>query len=73
MSKHLKGDVEFGKRLKELRLVHEYTQAYVEEHARLAQSSMSHFENGTKCPSFANLRSLARFFKVSSDYLLGLK
>lgn len=49
------------------------TQTQLGEKAGLPATSISHFENeqGTRKPSFDNLRSLAKALDVTTDYLLG--
>lgn len=37
----------------------------------LAQKSIDYFEHGTKVPSVATIVSIADYFHVSVDYLLG--
>ena len=37
----------------------------------LSSTSITHFERGTRKPSFDNLRKLAAALNVSTDYLLG--
>ena len=55
---------------------------HIREHKQMSQSDLavkaglqsavvSHFENGRRAPSFANLRKLADALSVSIDYLLG--
>lgn len=48
-------------------------QSELAEKAGLPSTSISHFENeeGTRKPSFDNLRSLAKALDVTTDYLLG--
>lgn len=50
------------------------TQAQLAEKTGLPSTSISHFENldGTRKPSFDNLRRLADALEVTTDYLLGL-
>lgn len=48
------------------------TQREIAERAGLPPSLISHFENGTRCPAFENLRRLALSLEVSADYLLGI-
>ena len=50
-----------------------YTQAELALRAGLPSTSISHFENpeGTRKPSFDNLRRLANALNVTTDYLLG--
>jgi transcriptional regulator with XRE-family HTH domain len=49
------------------------TQAQLAEKTGLPPTSISHFENeeGTRKPSFDNLRRLANALEVTTDYLLG--
>ena len=39
--------------------------------AKMQASAISHFETGTRKPSFDNLRNLADALDVTTDYLLG--
>ncbi|MGH0038370.1 MAG: helix-turn-helix domain-containing protein [Myxococcota bacterium] len=48
-----------------------WSQADLAGRAGLQQSALSHYENATRRPSFANLRRLARALDVSTDYLVG--
>ena len=57
-----------------LRCAREYrglTQGELGERAKLQSSAISHFETGTRKPSFDNLRLLADTLDVTTDYLLG--
>jgi transcriptional regulator with XRE-family HTH domain len=57
-----------------LRRAREYrglTQGELAERANLQPSAISHFEAGTRKPSFDNLRPLADTLDVTTDYLLG--
>ncbi len=57
-----------------LRCAREYrglTQGELADHAKLQSSAISHFETGTRKPSFDNLRLLADTLDVTTDYLLG--
>jgi transcriptional regulator with XRE-family HTH domain len=57
-----------------LRCAREYrglTQGELAERAGLQPSAISHFETGTRKPSFDNLRLLADTLDVATDYLLG--
>lgn len=49
------------------------TQGQLAEKTGLPATSISHFENseGTRKPSFDNLRRLAKALEVTTDYLLG--
>lgn len=66
----------FGERLKELRgkmtideLVAKLNDAY---ETKISKSMISRYENGQSDPKMENVRIIADFFKVSSDYLLGI-
>lgn len=57
-----------------LRCAREYrglTQGELAERSGLQPSAISHFETGTRKPSFDNLRLLADTLDVTTDYLLG--
>ena len=61
----------FNKRLKELRTNKKLSQGELAKRAGLTQTSINHWENG-KCPPNANaIVTLARYFGVTTDYLLG--
>lgn len=61
----------FKERLKAARELRELDQAALAKHAGLPASSISHFEKGSRKPSFDNLRRLATALKVTTDFLLG--
>ena len=61
----------FPERLRLAREARELNQAELAERAGLQASAISHFETGTRKPSFANLKRLADALEVSTDYLLG--
>ena len=46
-------------------------QSALAEKSGLPPSSISHFEAGSRKPSFENLRRLANALEVTADYLLG--
>jgi transcriptional regulator with XRE-family HTH domain len=62
----------FAQRLRRAREIRKMTQREIAERTGLPPSLISHFENGTRCPAFENLRRLALSLEVSADYLLGL-
>lgn len=66
-------EVKFGKRLKELRLEKGLSQETLAKKLNVAFNTISDWENGKHEPDFKMLMTLARFFDVSSDYLLGLE
>lgn len=62
----------FDVRLKELRESRNLTQKDLANQLNLTQSTIAYYENGKKLPTTDNLMSIARFFGVSTDFLLGL-
>lgn len=63
---------EFPSRLKEARERRGLTQAELGKEAGLPSTTLSHFESGSRKPSFDNLRRLTRVLGVSTDYLMGI-
>lgn len=63
----------FAERLKELRLEAKLTLVELSLKTGLSKSSLSAWENSTSDISSDNLIVLANFFKISTDYLLGLE
>lgn len=61
----------FSSRLKFARNLRDLSQGELAEKSGLQPSAVSHFETGTRKPSFDNLRRLADSLKVTTDYLLG--
>lgn len=62
----------FLERLKELREENGYSQKYVAESIKVAQSTYTLYEGGKREPGFETLCELSKIFNVSTDYLLGL-
>lgn len=68
------GRLIFARRLRYVREgLRKLTQAQLSESSGLPATSISHFEkeDGTRKPSFDNLRALAKALDVTTDYLLG--
>ncbi|MDB8790666.1 helix-turn-helix transcriptional regulator [Romboutsia sp. 1001216sp1] len=61
----------FGKRLKTLRKDFKLTQAQLGKNLNLSQRTISGYENGLRFPDEQILNSIADYFDVSVDYLLG--
>jgi transcriptional regulator with XRE-family HTH domain len=61
----------FKDRLRSAREVRGLSQSELAAKAGLPASSISHFEAGSRKPSFDNLRRLAMALEASTDYLLG--
>lgn len=64
--------VNFGEKIKKLRIERNLTQKQLAEMTGVAISAISSYESGNRYPSYDVLISLARIFHVSTDYLLGL-
>lgn len=65
--------VDFGNRLKTLRIQNDLTQAQLAQRLGLTKSVISAYENGLRMPSYDVLIIIARIFKVTTDYLLGVE
>lgn len=61
----------FPARLKAARELRKITQSELAEKTGLPPTSISHFEAGSRKPSFDNLRRIAENLDVTADYLLG--
>lgn len=61
----------FPERLRAARDRRGLSQGALADKAGLQPSAISHFETGTRKPSFDNLRRLADALEVTTDYLLG--
>lgn len=65
--------VDFGNNLKTLRLRDHLTQAQLAQKLGITKSVISAYETGVRLPSYDILIHMAKIFKVSTDYLLGLE
>ncbi len=61
----------FPQRLRTARTARHLSQSDLARRADLQASAVSHFETGTRKPSFDNLKRLADALRVTTDYLLG--
>jgi transcriptional regulator with XRE-family HTH domain len=61
----------FPARLRAARLLRALEQAELAAKSGLPPTSISHFEGGSRKPSFDNLRRLAEALDVTTDYLMG--
>lgn len=61
----------FPERLRRAREYRGLNQAELAKKAGMQPSAVSHFETGTRKPSFDNLRILADTLDVTTDYFLG--
>ena len=64
--------VDFGISLKTLRTQNNYTQVQLAQKLGLTKSVISAYETGLRLPSYDVLINIAKIFKVSTDYLLGM-
>ena len=64
--------VDFGSRLKKLRLQEGLTQQQLADRLGVTKSVVSYYELQERYPSPEVLTKLASIFRVSTDYLLGL-
>lgn len=58
------------KGLKILRKERKLTQLKVALDIHISREALSHYENGTRQPSFDILNKLSKYFNVSIDYLI---
>ncbi len=63
----------FAKRLKELRLEKGLTMKELAEKISTTDATISNWENCINEPKISYLKSIAIYFNVSTDYLLGLE
>ncbi len=63
----------FGERLKELRMENRVGQIELATELGVSKGIISLWENGLREPKLSNLTLIARYFKVSIDYLAGLE
>jgi len=59
------------KRIKELRLEKELSQAQLAKIVGLSRASICEYERGTVEPNIQTILALCKFFDCPSDYLLG--
>lgn len=62
----------YSERLKELRLEKGLTLEQVASATKISRSAIAFWETGKRVPNVLAIITLARYFGVSSDYLLGL-
>ena len=62
-----------GERLKELRKEKDLTQAQLAKALNINSVTYLHYEKEQREPPLSLLLDIARFFEVSTDYLLGLE
>lgn len=62
----------FGTRLKELRTERRLTQAQISAELGIHSVTYLHYEKNQREPSLELLVAIAKYYDVSTDYLLGL-
>ena len=65
--------MDFGNRLKTLRIKKKLTQHQLADLLGLTKSVISAYENGLRYPAYDVLIKISRIFKVSTDFLLGVE
>ena len=60
------------KNIKLIRVMKDYTQLKVQMDTGISQSTLSKYERGDMLPTVENLLVLAKYYKVSTDFLLDL-
>ncbi|MEE1061989.1 MAG: helix-turn-helix transcriptional regulator [Ruminococcus sp.] len=65
--------MDYHKRLKELRVKNNYTQAEIAYILQTRQEQYSKYESGKRDLPIKHLVTLCYLYKVSSDYILGIK
>lgn len=65
--------VDFGAKLKELRLQAGLTQKQLAERVKVSKSVISYYELQERYPSPEMLVKIANVFRVTTDFLLGLE
>ena len=63
----------FAERLKELRKEKSISLKALAKEIGVSDIAISRWENQLRIPNIENLKSIAEYFGVSSDYLLGLE
>ena len=59
-------------RLKDLREDSDFTQKQIADYLNVKQNTYSQYENGQRQIPIEALIALAKFYKTSTDYILGL-
>lgn len=62
-----------GQRIKELRLEKEITQASLAKHIGVTQKAIDFWEKNINEPKASYIINIAKFFNVTTDFLLGIE
>ncbi len=63
----------FAERLKELRIEHNLSQRELGLKIKVSQAAIARWENNLQIPNIDIAIAVAKFFNVTTDYLLGLE
>ena len=63
----------FNEKLKELREEKKLLQKQLASELDVSQVTIARWETGTREPSFDDLIKVAKYFNVTTDYILGLE
>lgn len=63
----------FGQKLKELRNEKQLTQAQIAVIFKVSKTTICQWETSKQEPSLEDIVEIAKYFKVTADYLLGLE
>lgn len=63
----------FAKRFKELRLEKHLNYIDLAKELKVSHTTISRWENQLRVPNIIELKKIAQYFNVTSDYLLGLQ
>ena len=63
----------FGERLKQLRIEKNIGQVELAKMLNVSKGVISLWENGLREPTLSNIKAIAMYFGVTSDYLIGLE
>ncbi|MBQ8320588.1 MAG: helix-turn-helix transcriptional regulator [Clostridia bacterium] len=64
--------IKISQRIKDLRLEKNLTQTELANATGLSQNAIAQWENEKRTPNINAVVALAKFFEVTTDYLLGL-
>ena len=64
--------MEYWERIKALREDNDITQTNIARHLKIAKNTYSQYENGKREIPISVLIQICQYYKVSSDYILGL-
>ena len=63
---------EFNERLKELRISKNLSQEQLAKETGISSTAICYYETGQRVPNAQVIITIAKYFNVTSDYLLGL-